>query len=303
LFVDKLLDIGQETDLLAEAKDIRDELNMIGSVLEHQKQVLLDLQEAICELYLGEHKSQAEIKKRFREQQRLIEMHMKDVDRMNKQTERIYHSITDLLDLKQKHANAFEARFARDQAAGTTRQGKTIMMFTIVTIIFLPLSFIASFFAINVAEFPHDSNSTSLPLSYVVKYIFGIGFSISIPMIILALSVDDIRDGFREALLRIRRWRARHRSSTNRRLSTSGRGGGGNQADLAPQALEIERILSAAKARRSVESNYLGGGLLPVATRDTTRSQIPSHRNHGEMGLGPLEKGFNSRKSNQYDRE
>jgi ankyrin repeat protein/Mg2+ and Co2+ transporter CorA len=288
LFVDKLLDIGQETDLLAEAKDIRDELNMIRTVLDHQRQVLLDLQEAICELYLGEHKSQSEIKKRFREQQRIVEMHVKDVDRMDKQTERIYHSITDLLDLKQKHANAFEARFARDQAAGTTRQGKTIMLFTIVTIIFLPLSFIASFFAINVAEFPHDSISTSLPLSYVAKYIFGIGFSISIPMILLALSVDDIRHGFREASRRIRGWRIRNRNSKNRRLSTSG--GGGNTVDLAAQALEIERILSAAKARRSVESDYFGGGLLPVATRGTGRSAIPSHRNYGQMGNGTADK-------------
>ena len=52
----------------------------------------------------------------------MIDMHLKDIDRMDKQAERIYHSITDLLDLKQKHANAFEARFARDQAAGTARQ-------------------------------------------------------------------------------------------------------------------------------------------------------------------------------------
>lgn len=124
LFVDKLLDIGQETDLLTEAKDIRDELNMIRTVLGYQKEVLVDLQDAICEIYLEENKSQSDIKKKFRDQQRIIEMHVKDVDRMDKQTERIYDSITDLLDLKQKHANAFEARFARDQAAGTARQGK-----------------------------------------------------------------------------------------------------------------------------------------------------------------------------------
>ncbi|EED21298.1 ankyrin repeat protein [Talaromyces stipitatus ATCC 10500] len=211
LFVDKLLDIGQETDLLAEAKDIRDELNMIRTVLEYQKQVLQDLQDAICEIYYDENRSQNDIKKKFREQQRNIDMHVKDVDRMDKQTERIYMSITDLLDLKQKHANAFEARFARDQAAGTAQQGKTIMMFTIVTIVFLPLSFIASFFAINVAEFPHDAQSgnTNMPLSYVSRYIFGIGFSISIPLILLALSVDDIRLGSREAWRRVREWRLR----------------------------------------------------------------------------------------------
>ncbi|OKL64361.1 hypothetical protein UA08_01088 [Talaromyces atroroseus] len=283
LFVDKLLDIGQETDLLAEAKDVRDELNMIRTVLEYQKQVLVDLQDAICEIYFEENKSQSDIKKKFREQQRIIEMHVKDVDRMDKQTERIYDSITDLLDLKQKHANAFEARFARDQAAGTARQGKTIMMFTIVTIFFLPLSFIASFFAINVAEFPHSDGNTNLPLSYVSKYIFGIGFSISIPLILLALSVDDIRYGSREAWRRIRQWHLGH-SNKKRSHKTSDK----RQSNmLASQTIEIERILSAAKSRRSIDTDdYFGTGLLPVATKNTIHSAVPRSSTHTYRSMG-----------------
>ena len=125
---------------------------------------------------------------------------------MDKQAERIYKSITDLLDLKQKHANAFEARFARDQAAGTARQSQTIMVFTIVTIVFLPLSFIAALFTINIEEFPHPNGSDEpiLPMSYVLKFVFGIGLAISIPFIAIALSFDAIGDFFREVR---RRWR------------------------------------------------------------------------------------------------
>ncbi|KAL4934327.1 ankyrin repeat protein [Aspergillus undulatus] len=204
LFVDNLLDIGQETDLLAEAKDIRDELNMIRMVLQHQKHVLFDFQEAVCEIYLSHNYSQRDIKKRFGEQQRTIDMHLKDIDRMDKQAERIYSSITDLLDLKQKHANAFEARFARDQAAGTTRQGKILMVFTIVTIVFLPLSFITSVFTINMPEFEDN-----LTLGYVAKYTFGVGFGISIPLVLLALVLDDIGDMFQEGLRRARGWTIR----------------------------------------------------------------------------------------------
>lgn len=208
LFVDNLLDIGQETDLLAEAKDIRDELNMIRMVLQHQQHVLVDFQEVVCEIYLGRGFAQREIKKRFGEQQRTIDMHLKDIDRMDKQAERIYSSITDLLDLKQKHANAFEARFARDQAAGTTRQGKILMVFTIVTIVFLPLSFITSVFTINMPEFEDN-----LTLGYVAKYTFGVGFGISIPLVLLALVLDDIGDVFQEGLRRARGWirESRHR--------------------------------------------------------------------------------------------
>ncbi|KAJ5161779.1 hypothetical protein N7492_007171 [Penicillium capsulatum] len=256
LFVDRLLDIGEETDLLAEAKDIRDELSMIRTVLEHQKHVLADFQEVICEIYQGQHRSQYEIKKRFKDQQRTIDMHLKDIDRMDKQAERIYHSITDLLDLKQKHANAFEARFARDQAAGTTRQSKTIMVFTIVTIVFLPLSFITSIFTINMKEFDN------LTLGYVSKYTFGVGFAISIPMILVALSLDDIGDFLRMGTIQGRRWWSRRQEPAPPAV----RGDGGLQA------LEIEKILSMARSCRSTDVDY-GPGLLPVATRGTAGSR------------------------------
>lgn len=249
LFVDNLLDIGQETDLLAEAKDIRDELNMIRTVLQHQQHILDDFQAVICEIYHGQHRSQHEVKKRFKEQQRTIDMHLKDIERMDKQAERIYSSITDLLDLKQKHANAFEARFARDQAAGTTRQGKTIMVFTIVTIIFLPLSFITSIFTINIKEFG------ALNLSYVAKYTFGIGFAISIPLILLALSVDDIGDVCQEAMRHIRRWMS-HRQKQKAECD--------DQLDEA--TIKMEKIIGMSKSRRSMDTRY-AGSLLPVSTR------------------------------------
>ncbi|KAJ8115401.1 hypothetical protein OPT61_g2953 [Boeremia exigua] len=212
LFVDKLLDIGAETDLLAEAKDIRDELNMIAKVLEDQRAVIPDLETALSDIYKEERKSQHDLKRHFKDQLKTIDTHMKDLERMDKQAERIYKSITDLLDLKQKHANAFEARFARDQAAGTARQGQTIMVFTIVTIIFLPLSFIAALFTINIEEFPRTPGGDEplLPMSYVFKFMFGIGFTISIPFIAIALSFDAIGDFFREIR---RRWRER-RSNT-----------------------------------------------------------------------------------------
>lgn len=208
LFVDKLLDIGAETNLLAETKDIRDELNMIAKVLEDQRSVIPDLETAVTDIYKEERKSQQELKRHFKDQLKTIDTHMKDLERMDKQAERIYKSITDLLDLKQKHANAFEARFARDQAAGTARQGQTIMVFTIVTIIFLPLSFIASMFTINIAEYPRTPGGDEplLPMSYVFKFMFGVGFAISIPFIAIALSFDAIGDVFRETK---RRWRER----------------------------------------------------------------------------------------------
>ncbi|PLN85525.1 hypothetical protein BDW42DRAFT_202385 [Aspergillus taichungensis] len=255
LFVDNLLDIGQETDLLSEAKDIRDELNMIRTVLQHQQHVLSDLQDAICETYHGQQRSQHEVKKRFKEQQRTIDMHLKDIERMDKQAERIYESITDLLDLKQKHANAFEARFARDQAAGTTRQGKIIMVFTIVTIVFLPLSFIASLFSINIVEFPRAQNGEEmLHLGFVARYIFGVGFAISIPLVLLALAVDDIGDVCQEGGRRLKIWASKRRGKED--VDT-------DDGAFGRRTIELERMVRSG-AGRSVEGSY-GGDLLPFS--------------------------------------
>ena len=249
LFVDKLLDIGQETDLLAETKDIRDELNMIAKVFEDQQHVLTELETAICDIYFEEQQSQRVVKKRFREQLKTIDMHLKDIERMDKQAERIYSSITDMLDLKQKHANAFEARFARDQAAGTAKQSQIIMVFTIVTIVFLPLSFIAAFFAINIQEFPRTSDgSPSLPLGYVSKYMFGIGFAVSIPLIVVALLVDD----FREVYWQVKKWFAKLGTRSPEGTEAF------NLSDSTLNALKLEQMLSATRSmRRSVDHPWI----------------------------------------------
>ncbi|CZR55147.1 related to ankyrin repeat protein [Phialocephala subalpina] len=243
-FVDRLLDIGQETNLLAETKDIRDELNMIVKVFEDQGHVLRSLQEAILDIYSDEQKSQQSIKKRFRDRLKTIDIHIKDIERMDRQAERIYKSVTDMLDLKQKHANVFEARFARDQAEVGARQSQTIMVFTIVTIVFLPLSFIAAFFAINIREFPRGDQGPSLPLGYVSKYLFGIGFAVSIPLIAVALRLDDIVEAWRQ----FRKWRAM--SALKKRF--------GREADP-PQlgSLDVLRIEPTSSLSKSVETDWI----------------------------------------------
>ena len=78
------------------------------------------------------------------------------------------------------------------------------MVFTIVTAVFLPMSFIAALFAIPVREFPHASDGVpSLSLGYVSKFVFGIGLAISIPSIAVAFVVDDIRLLVRRAFKRL----------------------------------------------------------------------------------------------------
>ena len=49
--------------------------------------------------------------------------------------------LKDLLELKQQQANVLEARVSRNQSIASKKTGKTIMVFTIVTIIFVSKHF------------------------------------------------------------------------------------------------------------------------------------------------------------------
>ncbi|KAI0913431.1 hypothetical protein F4824DRAFT_367456 [Ustulina deusta] len=208
-FLDALLDIGVETSLLAEIKDIRDELNIIMGILDAQLQTITYLEGFVTDEVRGEGSRRttdavvSEIRRRTGEQKRGLDAKQKDVSRMDRQALSLYDGLTDLLDLKQKHSNALEARFAGDQAVIAAKQGQTIMVFTIVTIIFLPLSFIASFFAINFVEW---EERIQLSIPYVSKYLFGIGFAISIPLVALAFTVQDISNGVLNLFSRAREW-------------------------------------------------------------------------------------------------
>jgi Mg2+ and Co2+ transporter CorA len=72
--------------------------------------------------------------------------------------------LKDLLDLKQQQASIIEATYALKRADESVSQGRSIMLFTIITIIFLPLSFMTSVFGMNASDFstPTGGNSMSL---------------------------------------------------------------------------------------------------------------------------------------------
>ncbi|KAK3676486.1 hypothetical protein LTR78_003762 [Recurvomyces mirabilis] len=212
---DTLLDIGQETALLSEVKDIRDELDMLKMVFEQQHQVLNQAYSAM-EIILGSEDElegnpeialkKRKISKRLEQNRRAVDHSIREVERMDKQADRIYKSMRDLLDLKQKYANAIEARYSRVQAEFSykqssemasqgregARQGQTLMVFTIATVVFLPLSFIASFFNLQIIELPHPGGAQELSLAFASKYIFGIGLSFAFACVFVAMCWDRL---------------------------------------------------------------------------------------------------------------
>ncbi|EPE36766.1 SH3-domain-containing protein [Glarea lozoyensis ATCC 20868] len=172
-----LVDITKETELMKETKDILDELNMISSIFKQQLRIVKAMAENKADSKNLEQlpsepldpSGTAKGSQIPKEQDNLqddaknsavkyTKLHQKlkgreqDIEDLKTEGTRVYKAICDLLDLKQKQASVSEAYSARQEAKESARQGNIILVFTIVTIIFLPLSFIAAIFSMNAKE-------------------------------------------------------------------------------------------------------------------------------------------------------
>jgi Mg2+ and Co2+ transporter CorA len=72
----------------------------------------------------------------------------------------LINQVNDLLSLKQQQASVLQTFESVRQAEETTRQGRAIVVFTIITIIFMPLSFVSSLFGMNNIEFGAQTTLT-----------------------------------------------------------------------------------------------------------------------------------------------
>ncbi|KAH7308289.1 hypothetical protein BKA65DRAFT_442771 [Rhexocercosporidium sp. MPI-PUGE-AT-0058] len=96
--------------------------------------------------------------------------------------------LRDHLDIKQQQASIFEAKYAVKQSHETISQGRSIMTFTIVTIVFLPLSFMSSVFGMNASDFSTPDGGNSMSLSQQFRLLFPISIGVIIISISLAFS-------------------------------------------------------------------------------------------------------------------
>ncbi|KAH7093422.1 hypothetical protein FB567DRAFT_174060 [Paraphoma chrysanthemicola] len=171
------VNIENEIKLLQEIKDIRDELNMLSRVMSDQIDVIAKL---------SQWASSPHDKFDYGWD---VDARRVQIKRMDEDAERVEKSLNHLLDFKQKQINIQEAQQSRKQAEETALQGKFIFVFTIVTVIFTPLSFLAALFAIQIKEFPHDDKGLNLDGSWVGKYMAAGEFTMIGAMCLITLAV------------------------------------------------------------------------------------------------------------------
>ncbi|KAK6446197.1 hypothetical protein FP744_10002446 [Trichoderma asperellum] len=125
---------------------------------------------------------------------RTVNRFAEQIKTMNERARNTNKALSTLVDLKQKQNNMIDTRTARLQAEQShtiameaERQGRTLMVFTVVTIIFLPLSFIAAFFAIPVKEF----SDNYLTLNFVSRITFPVSAATSILIIVVGFAASE----------------------------------------------------------------------------------------------------------------
>jgi hypothetical protein len=91
--------------------------------------------------------------------------------------------LLNLLNIKSSVASLAEAQSAKKEAQAATTQGRAVMLFTIITVIFLPLSFFTSYYGQNVKELTGDENNPS------TWDLWRVAMPITIVVIVVALLI------------------------------------------------------------------------------------------------------------------
>ncbi|PVH89197.1 hypothetical protein DL98DRAFT_97495 [Cadophora sp. DSE1049] len=111
-----------------------------------------------------------------------------ELQKLEQSTVYVSDQLKDLLDLKQQQASIIEAKYALKRADESVSQGRSIMLFTIVTIVFLPLSFMSSVFGMNAKDFADAKGDPNMSLRHIFKLLFPISVGVIIISLALAFS-------------------------------------------------------------------------------------------------------------------
>lgn len=158
-------DIKQERDFLHQVDDIRGELTMIERVILQQEEVWKTFASNAWPKTLSpEGKPAAEDTKTPKEEewqlvlgaQHQFDRYRRRIAQLYQDADRMEKSIMVKLDLKQKHASLRESH-------ATAVMSAAVLGFTVITIIFTPLSFLTSLFALSIDRFQKNQVDFFIP--------------------------------------------------------------------------------------------------------------------------------------------
>lgn len=152
------IEIEEESGLLLDIRDVRDELSMVRNVFCQQRDVLDDMSTELSDARPDIHSTVPGSSCVPRVSKFLRRLQLIDENAGN-----VEQAIQQLLELKQQRANLNEATctsaqtkmieeqacILTRQADNTAHQGQIILAFTVVTVLFTPLSWMSAIFAVD----------------------------------------------------------------------------------------------------------------------------------------------------------
>ncbi|KAK1831011.1 hypothetical protein QBC39DRAFT_284169, partial [Podospora conica] len=281
--IDSFSYVFEETRLLVKIGDVQDELHTIKSVLITQKTVLDELKDVVKNTGA------------FNQAERIVNDGIARVDSLINSTMRMPEEVKQLLDYKKQQASRWEVRYGKKLSEQGKRQNQIMLIFTIMTIIFLPLSFISSFLAIGVREFPkgEGSSETDWPLSTASSYLFGISIGVSaLILICVALWFAIMRKKWRkrqnrQLLFESKASRVRESSSDESDLEKESPARGKRQnAKDDPDGPGIRSMASAGRRRARNEDDSSSSGSEDTGDDDGEYARLFSRWNwHTHMPI------------------
>ncbi|RSM11701.1 hypothetical protein CEP52_002936 [Fusarium oligoseptatum] len=189
--VDKTSDITSEINLISKCKDIRDELHLILRIFETQQNVVKKFSDLFWPKKAASKLNQAFIDDcgvgHLIERTKALDGH----------ANRTLQALDYLVQIKQAQSSLDEA-----QSAG--QLNKAIWIFTLVTVIFTPLSFMTSLFAIPFTYHPQNSEGEIRVEEGWFTNRMAIGECVSVAVIALAILISFTAPSPKRAFARLK---------------------------------------------------------------------------------------------------
>ncbi|EQB56523.1 hypothetical protein CGLO_03466 [Colletotrichum gloeosporioides Cg-14] len=165
-------------DLSCRVKDILDELSILEATVQYQQ----DVQRAMKNSAARKAKIKQDAEKRVGKET-VLETELtatyiiNDIKGLGSVAQRVHGAVNTTLSLQQSEIANLQAKLSIKHAELAAQQSRVLMVFTVVTILFLPLSFLTSLFALDVASFQQAP-------PWALGVIFSVSFGFFIPMVI-----------------------------------------------------------------------------------------------------------------------
>ncbi|ROV91125.1 hypothetical protein VSDG_07824 [Cytospora chrysosperma] len=134
-----------------------------------------------------------------------LKSYRQQAEDMIKRVETTRHDFDKLLEMIQRQAQIDEVRLSRQQADLASAQNRSVMIFTIFTVLFLPLSFFTSLFGMNTFEWGGSGN---LPLRTIGSIALPASVLLIVVTMVAAWSISA-RKAFKNMMRRVQTYQKR----------------------------------------------------------------------------------------------